>query len=207
MAVTLPKLALSIRKGSAYMTPLRVETGNLSFAAITGMSKSAPLRVIAPAHNIPDGWYAAIVDAGGMTEFNAADSNSIQDREFRRTIRVDADTVDFPGTSSANFRDYTSGGYLAFYAPMDLSGYTAATMDVKSKVGGTIVATFSVAAGTLSIDAASGTVWIILGHTALSSVQPKNYVFDIELANSMTVEAICSADSVLSVLPEVTTSA
>lgn len=96
MAVSLPKLALSIRKGSAYMTPLRVETGNLSFAAITGMSKSAPLRVIAPAHNIPDGWYAAIVDAGGMTEFNATDSNSIQDREFRRTIRVDADTVDFP---------------------------------------------------------------------------------------------------------------
>lgn len=188
------------------MIPLRIKTETLLFSAVTGMTKSAPLRVTATGHGIPDGWYCAIVDAGGMTEFNAADSNSIQDSEFRQIIRVDANTVEFPGTSSASFNTYTSGGYLAFYMPMDLSSYTDATMDVKTKVGGTPVVTFSVDAGTLSIDAASSAVWIGLDYTALDNVVPKNYVFDIELSNALTVEAICSADSVLTVLPEVTTS-
>ncbi len=206
MAGTLQKLKLSVRKGASANIPLRLETGTLSFAAISAMAKSAPLRVTAPGHNLPDGWYVAIVDAKGMTELNAADSNSIRDSEFHRVTWIDADTVDFDGISAANFRTYTSGGYLAFYAPMSLASYTSARMDIKTRVGGDVILALNTTGGTLEIDAATSTVWIRLDDTSLDAVAARDYVFDLELVSASAVDAICSADSVLEVLPEVTTS-
>jgi len=203
----LPKIKLSVRKGANADIPLRIETGSLSFAAITAMAKSAPLRVTAPAHGVPDGWYVAIIDAKGMTSLNAADSNDIRDTEFHRVTWIDADTLDFDDISSANFKPYTSGGYLAFYAPMDLSAYTSARMDLKLRVGGDVILALSTTAGTLEIDAATSTVWIRLTDADLEAISSRDYVTDIELVHATAVDAICSADSAMSVLPEVTTSA
>lgn len=202
----LPKLKLSVRKGASADIPLRLETGALSFAAISAMSKSAPLRVTATGHNIPDGWYVAIVDAQGMTDLNAANSNDISDIEFHRVTWIDADTVDFDGISSANFKTYTSGGYLAFYAPMSLTSYTSARMDVKTRVGGDLILALNTTDATLEIDAATSTVWIRLEDDSLDAVTARDYVFDIELVSATAVDAICSSESALTVLPEVTTS-
>ena len=41
---------------------------------------------------------------------------------------------------------------------------------------------------------------------SLDAVPARDYVFDIELVHATAVDAICSAESVLTVLPEVTTS-
>lgn len=202
----LPKINLSVRIGASANIPLRMETGTLSFAAISAMDKSAPMRVTATGHGILDGWYVAIVDAAGMVEMNAEDSNEIGDNEFNRVAVIDANTLDFDGVSSAGFSSYTSGGYLAFYEPMDLSGYTSARMDVKRRVGGDIILALSTTAGTLEIDAATSTVWIRLDASSLDDVPSREYVFDIELVSASAVDAICSADSVIEVLPEVTTS-
>lgn len=202
----LQKLKLSVRKGASADIPLRIETGTLSFAAISAMAKSAPLRVTATGHNIPDGWHVAIVDAKGMVELNAAESNDIRDSEFHRVTWIDANTVDFDGISSANFKTYTSGGYLAFYAPMSLSSYTSARMDIKARVGGTSILALNTPDGTLEIDDATSTVWIRLDNDALDGLTARDYVFDIELVHATAVDAICSAESVLTVLPEVTTS-
>ncbi len=202
----LPKLKLSVRKGASADLPLRIETGTLSFAAISAMTNSAPLRVTATGHNIPDGWYVAIVDAQGMTELNAADSNEILDIEFHRVTWIDANTVDFDGISSASFKTYTSGGYLAFYAPMSLASYTSARMDIKTRVGGDVILALNTTNGTLEIEEATSTVWIRLPDDALDTVSARDYVFDIELVHATAVDAICSAESALTVLPEVTTS-
>lgn len=202
----LPKLKLSVRKGASADIPLRIETGTLSFVAISAMTNSAPLRVTATGHNIPDGWYVAIVDAQGMTDLNAANSNDISDIEFHRVTWIDADTVDFDGISSANFKTYTSGGYLAFYAPMSLTSYTSARMDVKTRVGGDLILALNTTDATLEIDAATSTVWIRLEDDSLDAATARDYVFDIELVSATAVDAICSSESALTVLPEVTTS-
>lgn len=202
----LPKLKLSVRKGASTDLPLRIETGTMSFAAISAMANSAPLRVTATDHNIPDGWYVAIVDAQGMNELNAADSNDISDSEFHRITWVDANAVDFDGISSAGFKSYTSGGYLAFYAPMSLTSYTSARMDIKTRVGGDVILALNTTDGTLEIEDATSTVWIRLEDDALDAVAARDYVFDIELVSATAVDAICSAESVLTVQPEVTTS-
>ena len=202
----LQKLKLSVRKGASTDLPLRIETGTMSFAAISAMANSAPLRVTATDHNIPDGWYVAIVDAQGMNELNAADSNDISDSEFHRITLVDANAVDFDGISSAGFKSYTSGGYLAFYAPMSLTSYTSARMDIKTRVGGDVILALNTTDGTLEIEDATSTVWIRLEDDALDAVAARDYVFDIELVSATAVDAICSAESVLTVQPEVTTS-
>lgn len=202
----LQKLKLSVRKGASVDIPLRIETGTLSFVEISAMSKSAPLMVTAPGHGIPDGWYVAIIDAKGMTELNAENSNSIRDSEFHRVTWIDADTIEFDYISSARFKTYTSGGYLAFYAPMDLSGYTSGRMDVKTRVGGDLMLALNTVDGTLEIEEETSTVWIRLADDALDDVSAKDYVFDIELLTATGVDALCSADSVFAVLDEVTTS-
>ena len=202
----LPKLALSVRRGASEDIALRLETSVLKFVAITGMSKTAPLRVTAQSHGIPEMWYAAVIDSRGMTEMNAADSNKIRESEFHQITVIDANTVDFMEISSANFKTYTGGGYLAYYEPLDLSGYTSARMDIKRRVGGDVDLALNTTDGTLEIEASSNTVWIRLDDTTLDALPAREYVFDIELVSATAIDAICSAESVFEVLPEVTTS-
>lgn len=203
----LPTLKLEARLGASANIALRLETSEIRFSAITGMANSAPLRITSPGHGIPDLWCAAVIDARGMTNINAADSNRLRDADFRQLTVIDANTVDLLEVSSANFRAYTGGGYLAYYVPLDLSGYTAARMDIKRKVGGDVELALNTTAGTLEIDAAANAVWIRLDETDIASLVAREYVFDIELISATEIDAICSADSVFTVLPEVTTSA
>ncbi|HNG55298.1 MAG TPA: hypothetical protein PLR85_18075 [Nitrospira sp.] len=203
----LSRLRLTVRRGASADIALRLETSAKKFAAITGMSKTAPLRVTAAGHGIPDMWYAAVIDARGMVEMNAADSNKIRESEFHQVAVIDANTVDFTGLSAAGFKTYTGGGHLAYYAPMDLTGYTSARMDIKRRVGGDVELALNTENGTLEIDSSTHSVWIRLNDTHLAALPAMEYVFDIELVSATAVDAICSADSVLDVLPEVTTSA
>lgn len=202
----LSKLKLSARKGASADIQIRVETDALSFAVISGMAQTAPMRVTSTSHGILDGWRAAVVDAKGMTEMNAADSASVRDGDLHNITVVDANTIEFDGISAAGFRAYTSGGYLAFYAPKDLSGYTAARMDLKTRAGGDVILALSTIDDTLEIDAASSSVWVHLPDDALDTVPARDYLFDIELIREDGVDAICAANSTISVLPEITTS-
>lgn len=204
--MSLQQITIEVRKGSSADIALRIESSTMRFAAITGMQNSAPLRVTAPNHGIFDMWHAAVIDATGMVELNAADSNAIGESEFHQVTVVDANTLDFNGISSAGFSAYISGGHLAYYAPFDLSGYTSARMDIKRRVGGTIELALNTTDGTLAIDPATSTVWIHLSEAKLSTLVSREYVFDIELIRAGGIDAICSAESVFEVLPEVTTS-
>lgn len=206
MTSPLPKLTVQARIGASTDAAIRLETSELRFIAITGMAKTAPLRVTAPSHGIPDLWYAAVIDARGMTEMNAVDSNKIRESEFHQVTVIDTNTVDFMDISSASFSTYTGGGYLAFYVPMDLTVYTSARMDVKRRVGGDVELALNTTDGTLEIEASTSSVWIRLDDTALAALPAREYVFDIELISATAVDAICSAESVFEVLPEVTTS-
>ena len=206
MTSTLPKLTIHARLGASADIALRLETSVLKFVAIAGMSKTAPLRVTAPSHGIPDMWYVAVIDSRGMTEMNAADSNKIRESEFHQIMVIDANTVDFMEISSASFKTYTGGGYLAYYEPIDLTGYTSARMDIKRRVGGDVELSLNTANGTLEIEASTHSVWIRLDDTDLAALPAREYVFDIELIRAGGIDAICSADSVFKVLPEVTTS-
>ena len=205
----LQKLIIYPRIGATHETALRISSQTMLYAQISGMAQSAPLEITAQDHGILDGWQVAVIGAKGMTNLNAADPNNIKESEYHRCTVVDADTVTIDGISSERFKAYQSGGYLAFRAPADLSGYASGRMDVKAKVGGDELLTLNTTGGGLLIDSATSSVFVRLAPTTLSAANltAKDYVFDIELETAGgAVDALCSADSVFAVQPEVTTS-
>lgn len=204
--MSLPKITVEARKGASETITFRIETSVKKFIGISAMTNTAPMRVTATAHQVPDQWSVAIIDATGLTDLNAADSNDIQDDEFHQVTVINANTLEFNGISAASFGVYATSGYVVYHEPMDLSPYTSARADIKRKVGGPVELTLSTTAGTMEIDAVARTVSFVLSETDLASLDVRDYVFDIELVGPSVVDAICSADSVFTVLPEVTTS-
>ena len=192
----------SIRIGASADIQIRIETSEVEFALISSISRSAPARVVTQEeHGLLDGWRASVVDSKGMTSINDVRPTSVS--------VVDTTTVDLDGVSSLGMSAHTAdSGALKWYAPKDLSDYTGARMDMKRSVGGDAVLSLHTDDGTLEIDAATSSVWIRLSPTALSTagVTARDYYFDIELIRPDGVDAICAATSVVTVLPEITTS-
>lgn len=202
------KIALEMRKGSTIAIPLRIESQTLTYKPITGISLTAPIEIEATGHGLKDGWKAAVMNAGGTKQINAA-NNPPSDAEFRAVTVVDADTIQFNAVNAAAYTAYTSGGHLVYYAPVDLSAFASARMTVKNRVGGTEIASFTTANGGLEIDAATNTLWIRMAADDSAAIAAKKGVFDIELidgsGNVNPDGDVCAADSAITFLSEVTT--
>jgi hypothetical protein len=199
------KLALTLRKGETVAIPLRIESPTLTYKSITAITKAGPVSITVTGHGIKDGWKAAVMNAGGMRQINA-ESNPPADAEFHKTTVVDANIVQFNDVNSAGYGAYTSGGQLVYYAPLDLSAYASARMTVKDRVGGTQILSFTTENGRLEIDSATDTLWVRMTATDSAAIAVSKGVFDIELVTpSGEVTALCSAESAMTFLPEVTT--
>ena len=200
----LQKLNLTIRRGATNVIPIRIESGTWKYASITAVAQTAPLRITAPTHGIPDNWRAGIMNLSLAGDF-AAQNNPPKDAELRPVTVIDANTVEFNAINGAAFRAYVSGGQLAYREPLDLTPYNGARMDVKDKVGGTPLVSFELGLG---ITLETLTPALLLEPTIEQSMllAAKDYVFDIELLRTAGgVDPICSAESTLTVLSEITT--
>ena len=202
--MALQKLTLTIRKGSAEDIPIRLESEAWSYASISAVAQSAPLRITASAVP-PDGWRAAIMNVKAVGDF-AAQSNPPKDSDLRSVAVVDPTTVEFNAINGAAFRAHTSGGQLAWRTPLDLNLYVGARMNVREKVGGPLVANWTTDTNELEIDVANRVLWLRLDDSATELLTAKNKVFDIELIRTGgNADRVCAHDSTLIVLDETTT--
>lgn len=199
------KLLLTVRKGASEDIPIRVEGDALAYVPITGIAASAPLSITATGHGIPDGWRALVMNSG-VPEIDVGWNEPLDD-QWRRVAVVDANTVQFNDVNGASFTAYVSGGQLVFRAPLDLSQFNEARMDVRASPTGAVLATYRHTAGTLPIDLGTNALRLTLSVADTAQLTPGKRFFDIELVRADgSVLAICSAKSVLTVLPEITTS-
>lgn len=202
--MALQKLTLTIRKGSAEDIPIRLESEAWSYANISAVAQSAPLRITASAVP-PDGWRAAIMNVKAVGDF-AAQSNPPKDSDLRSVAVVDPTTVEFNAINGAAFRAHTSGGQLAWRTPLDLNLYVGARMNVREKVGGPLVANWTTDTNELEIDVANRVLWLRLDDSVTEALTAKNKVFDIELIRTGgNADRVCAHDSTLIVLDETTT--
>lgn len=171
---------LHIRQGSTFSRVLRWGAGPLVYKAITGISQGAPARVNAVGHGIPDGWQVAIVSVQGMTEINAPHSPPVPS-DFVQATLVDSSHIDLNSVNSAGFTTYDSGGYVMFYTPVDLTGYTA-RMEIKDHIGGTVLATFT-SADAIAIDPTGCTITLTISATATAAYTWEDGVYDLELVS------------------------
>jgi hypothetical protein len=206
MACALPELKLCMRRGSTVRIPISVETDELVWKPITAIALTAPIELGVPLHGCPDKWRAAVTGVRQPREVNAA--VPLKDSAFLPVDVVDANTVSFNRIDGSVLRPYTSGGHLVYYKPLDFSLYTGARMSVKDKIGGTLLAHFTTEGltPTLELDNVSRRLWISEAATVTALKGYKKGVFDIELYNGGgEVRALCSAESTLIILPEITT--
>jgi hypothetical protein len=119
------KLNLKIYQGSTFKQILRWESSTKVYVPITNITKSAPIVITAPNHNIPVGWRARVTNAGGMKEVNLLDYNIV--------TQTTQDTVTFNQVNSLAYSTYTSGGVLEYNQPVSLAGLTA-RMQLREKL-------------------------------------------------------------------------
>lgn len=196
------KQKLTITQGKTFEQVMRWETEPFMFTAILGMSNTAPVRITTGTHGILDGWRVAVVDAGGMNELNAA-NNPPKTADFRRATVVDATHIEFNPLSAVNYGTWSSGGYLQWYTPHDLTGYTA-RLAIKDKVGGTVLLSLTTENAGIVIDDAAKTITLAITATATAALTWTTGVYDLELVSTTGVVTQLMYGAV-SVTKEVTT--
>jgi len=173
------KLNLTVVQGNTFSQVVRWETVPFVFKPITDISRSAPVVITAAAHGIPDGWRAAVVSAGGMTKINATHF-PVRGSDLKTVTVLSADSVALHDINSTAYTTYTSGGYLVYYTPVSLSGYTA-RMTIKDRVGGTVLATLTSGTGEIVLDNTNKTITATIAAALTAAYSWASGVYDLEL--------------------------
>lgn len=172
-------------KGDTFLMAARWEQPKFVYSPISGIDQSAPVRITATAHGVPDGWRVAIQSVKGMTEINAA---SLKDKDFVQATVVDVNTIKLNSVNALGYKAYAGAGVVVYRDPVDLTGYTA-RMQVREKVGGTLLASSEAADSpvniiTLTVDNALKTVGIEVGATDTAALAWKKGYYDLEMVSS-----------------------
>lgn len=173
------KLNLTIVQGNTFSQVVRWESVPFVFKPITDISRSAPAVITAAAHGVPDGWRVAVVSAGGMSKINAT-HYPVRGSDLRTATVVSSDTLAIHEINSTAYTAYTSGGYLVYYTPVSLSGYTA-RMTIKDRVGGTALATLTSGTGEIVLDNTNKTITATISAALTAAYAWASGVYDLEL--------------------------
>lgn len=198
----MPATNLTIIKGKTFQRTLRWAVAPFIYKPITAITKAAPAVVTCAAHGIPPGWRTAITAVKGMTEINALDCNAVEEADYHKAGFVDANTISLD-MSSACFTAYTSGGYLQYWSPVDMAGYTA-RMSIKAKVGGVELFRLDTTNGRITIDNVNKKIDLLISATDTAALSFSKGLYDLEMVSPGGVVSllICGA---IAVTEEITT--
>lgn len=192
---------LIIHQGKTFQRVLRWESLPHIYKAISAISAIAPCRVTSATHGLVNGWRAAVVSVKGMEEINAKNTPP-KDADYHKITLIDPNTIDFNDVNAADFTAYQSGGYLQYYTPVPLAGYSA-RMQIKNKIGGTVLKAL-VSPTDIVIDDTAKTITFTMSATDTALFAKGKYVYDFEMVSGTGVVTQLLSGEV-TVIPEVTT--
>lgn len=195
------KLNLTVLQGDTFTRVIRWETLPFIYKAITAITQAAPAVVTAVGHGLKTGWRAAVVSVRGMRQINA-ENDPPRDSDFKQVTYVDPNTVSFNKINSADYNAYTSGGYLQFYTPVDMAGYTA-RMTIKDRIGGTVLHTLT-SPTDIVIDNTEHTITVTISAVVTASWTWTSGTYDLEMVSPTSAVAKLYKGSI-TVSKEVTT--
>jgi hypothetical protein len=172
------KKDLTILQGRTFSYPLKWEIEPIVYKPITGITQAAPCIVTAVGHGLPDGWRVVIVSVKGMTQINA--SNPPKDNEYVVAKVLTADTIELNTVNAAEYKAYTSGGYVQYNTPQDLTSYIA-RMSIKDKVGGTELMSLTTTNSRILIDNTTKTIKLDIDALDTAAITWKRGIYDLEL--------------------------
>lgn len=180
LGIKVKRIDLEVRRGATFQLPILWEGSMLIYRQISSIANSSPIRISSAAHGIPDGWLVAVANVKGMAELNAA-SNPPADAEFRRATVLDANTIEFNRVNGAAFRAHMSNtGQLVFYEPMLPIVGLKARMQIKNKVGGTVLYQLTTENGGIAIDVVLKRITLDFPADAFVGAAWKTGVYDLE---------------------------
>lgn len=177
--------ALTILQGKTFELPVLWETEPVVYKPITGISAAAPAVVTCVGHGVPDGWRVAIVSAKGMTQINALNTPP-KDKDYVIAKVLSADSLELNTVNAAEFKAWTSGGYVQYNTPKDLAGYIA-RMDIMDKAGGTVLLALTTENAGIVIDNVTKTITLNISATDTAAITWKKAVYDLELESTTGV--------------------
>jgi hypothetical protein len=182
-------MTIMIRKGETFRRVLRPTAKPYIYKPITAITKSAPVTITAPNHGLVSGQLVAIVSVKGMVEINSPlDSNGEPElTAYRKVTVVDANTITINDINSSDFGTYTSGGYLQFFTPIDMTGCKA-RRSIKDREGGTLLLSLTTENGGLVIDNTAHTITEIIPASVTETLTWSRGVSDLELVNTVSGE-------------------
>lgn len=195
------KLDLCITRGKTFAMTLRWASEPYIYRPIQLIENVAPVRIHSTAHGMPEGWKFAVSAVQGMTELNAQSAPPGAKDYFEAHV-VDVDTVEINAVNGALMKTYKSGGYLQYLTPVDLAGKSA-RMQIKDKVGGTVLLELTSATGEIALNAAANTIILRLSPDITEALTWKKGVYDLEIFDVNDVFLL--AYGAVSVTQEVTT--
>lgn len=170
---------LIIYTGKTFSRVIRWAAAPYIYKAITAITKAAPVSITSASHGLVSGWRVAVVSVGGMTQINAQNFPP-RTNEYHKATVVDPNTITLNDVNSAGYSTYTSGGYLQYLTPVDMTGYSA-RMSIKDKVGGTELLRLSTANGRIAIDNTNKTITLNIESAATAAITWTTGVYDLEM--------------------------
>lgn len=190
------KLNLKIYQGSTFKEVLRWESSTKIYAAITGITKSAPVVITAVSHGIPVGWRTKITNVGGMKELNSVDT-------YHTVTTSTINSVTINAINALGYTDYTTGGVLEYNQPVDLAGMTA-RMHIRDKITSeTPLLTLTTENSRIIIDNTLKTITLTISATDTAALTFTSGIYSLELQNSLG-EVFPFINGTISVVQEVT---
>ncbi len=178
-----------IERGKTYEIDVYWSVDPIIRKPITAISLAAGApRLTVAGHGMPDGWQAEVYGVIGMKQIN--------DVGRQECLVIDPNTIELNKVNPVDdsgkiWPAYTSGGFVSFKTPRDLSNYTPA-IDFKNKIGGTVWATSQSSLAPLNIIAATidnalkkTTLRISAVDTAAIPMSIKKGVAELEMHNTL----------------------
>jgi hypothetical protein len=168
------KINFKLYQGSTFSEVLRWESSLKTYVPITGISKSAPIVITAPAHGVPVEWRVKFTNILGMTELNSNDA-------YYQATSVTSDTITINEINSLGFKSYTSGGVVEYNTPINLTGFTA-RMQVRSKIDSTtVIVELTTENGYIVIDNTTKTITLNIPATVTAAFTFATAVYSLEI--------------------------
>ena len=179
---------LTFKKGTTFRMSVLWESSQLRYRPITDVALTAPVRVTAPAHGVPDGWPIAIVNVVGTSQINATNSPP-RDADFRPATAVSADVLEINGVNGAAFKAYKSGGQVVYYEPTSLLDVKV-RMPIRRTPGGPIVFEPSTEAGTITLDLTRSRIEIEVATELVADLDWRSGTYDLIAEDATGVDIL-----------------
>lgn len=177
---------LVIQKGKTFERVVRWETEPFVYSAISSITQSAPAQIGSGGHGVPNGWRVAIVSVQGMTEINARHSPP-RGSDFHKATVLDGNNIELNDMNSSEFTAYESGGFIQFYTPVPLAGYTARMHIRSSLTAATTLLELTTTNGRIVLDDLLKTITLTISAVDTAAITWKAGVYDLELVSGSGV--------------------